>query len=146
MKYTFVLFAVFILLAAGCKSSKGLVATSSDLDGSWGVVEMNGEKLDPSQTNQRLIFDLARLSVSGNTGCNTLAGKVEFSEKQKEVIRLLNVVSTRKGCMDMSGENAMLKAIREVARFEIADQVAPIDTVTFYGMTGEKLMTLAKNR
>ncbi|WP_080905269.1 META domain-containing protein [Parabacteroides sp. Marseille-P3160] len=144
MKKTFFLCVLLALALAGCKSSKALVAASSDLDGRWGVIEMNGKALDPEVTGQELTFDVERLMVSGSTGCNTLGGQIEFNEKRKEIIRLLKIVSTRKGCMDMSGENEMLKTLNEVVRYGTADRVAPVDTIFLYGLTGEKIMSLSK--
>ena len=37
------LLLVGVGLFAGCKSKKAVVASFSDLDGEWGVVEMNGK-------------------------------------------------------------------------------------------------------
>lgn len=140
--WTCCLFLIFLL--TGCKAPQKIIASSSDLDGQWGVIEINGKQSDPAVTGQQLNFDIARLSVSGNTGCNVLAGQLEFSEKQKEVVRLLKIVTTRKGCMDMSGENELLKALREVSRYKADDKVAPIDTISLYGFSGEKLIILQK--
>ena len=47
-----------------------MVASFSDLDGEWGVVEMNGKTLNPEETHQVLVFDVARQGLSGNAGCN----------------------------------------------------------------------------
>ena len=41
------LLLVGVGLFAGCKSKKAVVASFSDLDGEWGVVEMNGKTLNP---------------------------------------------------------------------------------------------------
>ena len=54
------LLLVGVGLFAGCKSKKAVVASFSDLDGEWGVVEMNGKTLNPEETHQVLVFDVAR--------------------------------------------------------------------------------------
>lgn len=46
------LLLVGVGLFAGCKSKKAVVASFSDLDGEWGVVEMNGKTLNPEETHQ----------------------------------------------------------------------------------------------
>ena len=70
------LLLVGVGLFAGCKSKKAVVASFSDLDGEWGVVEMNGKTLNPEETHQVLVFDVARQGLSGNAGCNRLMGKI----------------------------------------------------------------------
>ena len=59
------LLLVGVGLFAGCKSKKAVVASFSDLDGEWGVVEMNGKTLNPEETHQVLVFDVARQGLSG---------------------------------------------------------------------------------
>ena len=44
------LLLVGVGLFAGCKSKKAVVASFSDLDGEWGVVEMNGKTLNPDSS------------------------------------------------------------------------------------------------
>ena len=46
------LLLVGVGLFAGCKSKKAVVASFSDLDGEWGVVEMNGKTLNPEEPHQ----------------------------------------------------------------------------------------------
>ena len=74
------LLLVGVGLFAGCKSKKAVVASFSDLDGEWGVVEMNGKTLNPEETHQVLVFDVARQGLSGNAGCNRLMGKIEYND------------------------------------------------------------------
>ena len=77
------LLLVGVGLFAGCKSKKAVVASFSDLDGEWGVVEMNGKTLNPEETHQVLVFDVARQGLSGNAGCNRLMGKIEYNDAYK---------------------------------------------------------------
>ena len=76
------LLLVGVGLFAGCKSKKAVVASFSDLDGEWGVVEMNGKTLNPEETHQVLVFDVARQGLSGNAGC-----KRELLEALNKVVR-----------------------------------------------------------
>ncbi|MDB9020944.1 META domain-containing protein, partial [Parabacteroides distasonis] len=83
------LLLVGVGLFAGCKSKKAVVASFSDLDGEWGVVEMNGKTLNPEETHQVLVFDVARQGLSGNAGCNRLMGKIEYNDAYKNIIIFL---------------------------------------------------------
>ena len=69
------LLLVGVGLFAGCKSKKAVVASFSDLDGEWGVVEMNGKTLNPEETHQVLVFDVARQGLSGNKMAKGIPGK-----------------------------------------------------------------------
>jgi heat shock protein HslJ len=97
------LLLVGVGLFAGCKSKKAVVASFSDLDGEWGVVEMNGKTLNPEETHQVLVFDVARQGLSGNAGCNRLMGKIEYNDAYKNIIKFPQVATTRMACPDMSG-------------------------------------------
>ena len=49
------LLLVGVGLFAGCKSKKAVVASFSDLDGKWGVVEMNGKTKKNEENNKVLV-------------------------------------------------------------------------------------------
>ena len=108
------LLLVGVGLFAGCKSKKAVVASFSDLDGEWGVVEMNGKTLNPEETHQVLVFDVARQGLSGNAGCNRLMGKIEYNDAYKNIIKFPQVATTRMACPDMSGERELLEALNKV--------------------------------
>jgi heat shock protein HslJ len=110
------------------------------LDGEWNIVELNGNKLIPEETRQHFILDVAGRKLSGNAGCNQIAGAIEAD--QKGSIRFERVVSTRKACLDMRLEDELLKTLDEVARFEVVDGTAK--TVAFYGINNRKLFVIEK--
>ena len=128
------LLLVGVGLFAGCKSKKAVVASFSDLDGEWGVVEMNGKTLNPEETHQVLVFDVARQGLSGNAGCNRLMGKIEYNDAYKNIIKFPQVATTRMACPDMSGERELLEALNKVVRFEARVLRREISSVSIFSM------------
>ena len=60
-KYLYLCLAVVgIAVVASCKSQNAVVASYSDLDGEWSVVELNGKKLDPADSKQLIVIEDAR--------------------------------------------------------------------------------------
>lgn len=137
---------VSIGLLSGCKSQKAVVATFSDLDGEWGVVEMNGKKLNPEETNQVLVFDMAQNRLSGNAGCNRLTGGVEYTDAQKNIIKFPRIATTRMACQDMEGEQELLGVLDKVVRFAAEGASKPLTTVALYGLDNSKLLVLEKQK
>lgn len=144
-KYLYVCLALLgIVLLASCKSKKGVEATFSDLDGSWNIVELNGQGLNPAETNQFVEFDMVRQTLSGKTGCNRMMGKIEYSDSHKRIVKFLQIVTTRMACPNMEGERDLLQALDKVVRFEAEGEVAPIRKIAFYGTDNTKLMVIEK--
>lgn len=104
-KYLYLCLAVVgIAVFASCKSQKAVVASYSDLNGEWSVVELNGKKLDPADSKQLIVIDVARNHLSGNAGCNRMNGNIEYSEARKNIIKFPQVATTRMACPDLKGE------------------------------------------
>ena len=133
-------------LFAGCKSKKAVVASFSDLDGEWGVVEMNGKTLNPEETHQVLVFDVARQGLSGNAGCNRLMEKIEYNDAYKNIIKFPQVATTRMACPDMSGERELLEALNKVVRFEAQGEAAPVTEIALFGTNNDKLLVIKKQK
>ena len=140
------LLLVGVGLFAGCKSKKAVVASFSDLDGEWGVVEMNGKTLNPEETHQVLVFDVARQGLSGNAGCNRLMGKIEYNDAYKNIIKFPQVATTRMACPDMSGERELLEVLNKVVRFEAQGEVAPVTEIALFGTNNDKLLVIKKQK
>lgn len=133
-------------LFTGCKAKKAVVASISDFDGEWGVVEMNGKALNPDETNQVLVFDIARQSLSGNAGCNRLMGKIEYNDAYKNIVKFPQVATTRMACPDMNGETELLGALNKVVRFEAQGEAKPVTEIALYGTNNDKLLVLKKQK
>lgn len=133
-------------LFAGCKAKKAVVASISDFDGEWGVVEMNGKTLNPDETHQVLVFDIARQSLSGNAGCNRLMGKIEYTDAYKNIVKFPQVATTRMACPDMSGESELLEALNKVVRFEARGEAKPVTEIVLFGRNNDRLFVLKKQK
>ncbi|MCD8041777.1 MAG: META domain-containing protein [Tannerellaceae bacterium] len=128
-----------------CGTAKKIVGMSySDLNGEWEVIEMNGKTLDPSVTNQTMVFDTYQNIVSGNAGCNRISGRIEHNAVQRHVIKFMQVVSTRMACIDMTLENEYLQTIDKVVRFESVYNESPVTSVALYGTDNSRLFVLRK--
>ena len=124
------LLLVGVGLFAGCKSKKAVVASFSDLDGEWGVVEMNGKTLNPEETHQVLVFDVAR----------------QYNDAYKNIIKFPQVATTRMACPDMSGERELLEALNKVVRFEAQGEAAPVSEIALFGTNNDKLLVIKKQK
>ncbi|WP_075556108.1 MULTISPECIES: META domain-containing protein [Parabacteroides] len=144
-KYLFLCLAVVgIAVFASCKSQKAVVASFSDLDGEWSVVELNGKKLDPADSKQLIVIDVARKHLSGNAGCNRMNGNIEYTDAQKNIIKFPQVATTRMACPDMKGEQEFLEALNKVVRFQAEGETKPVNIIALYGTDNGKLMVIQK--
>lgn len=144
-KYLFLCLAVVgIAVFVSCKSQKAVVASFSDLDGEWSVVELNGKKLNPTDSKQLIVIDVARKHLSGNAGCNRMNGSIEYTDAQKNIIKFPQVATTRMACPDLKDEQEFLDALNKVVRFQAEGDVKPVNTIAFYGTDNGKLMVIQK--
>lgn len=145
-KYLFYIFVCLMSVGvlAACKTRKVVEATVSDLDGEWVVVEMNSKPLAAGENQPVMRLDILRRGLSGNAGCNRLMGQIEYDSDHRNIIRFLQVATTRMACPDMSVERAFLEALDKVARFEAVGEEAPVRRIALFGTKGEKLLELTK--
>jgi heat shock protein HslJ len=90
--------------------------SSSRLKGEWNIVEMNGNQLVGEDAKPRLAIEAVPGKFSGYAGCNAFAGEVALRREGR--VRFLRIVSTRKACLDMRMEDALLRALNEVRYVE----------------------------
>lgn len=128
----------------GCKTTEKLTAAFSDLSGEWNIVELDGKHLDPKETNQFLGIEQTTQRLFGNAGCNRMMGKVEYTPGDKNIIRFLDVATTRMACPDMKGETELLQALSQVGRFEVEGTSKPINKIVLYGINNKKLIVLER--
>lgn len=131
-------------LFSSCKSQNELIATFSDLDGKWNIVELNGQPVAASETAPFVEFDVARRTLSGNAGCNRMMGQVDYSEARQNIIKFPQVSTTRMACPDMKGEQDVLQALNKVVRFAAEGDMKPITKVALFGTDNAKLMVIEK--
>ena len=140
--FVFILTVVFMSCGTTKRNSKGLSFES--LNGEWFVQEMNGNMLSAGDQTPYLVFDMSQSTVSGYAGCNRLSGRVEYSQMQSNIIKFMQMVTTRMACMDMSIEDEFLKTLDKVVRFDSSDQTPPVRTINLYGTDGSKILVLQK--
>ena len=137
-----ILLILFFLpfLFFGCKSAQGAKASFTDLNGEWNVVEINNKKVVPEVSTQVMIFDVSAKRISGHSGCNRFSGTIEYTDTHKNIIKFLQVASTRMACPDMEVEGKVMKAINEVKSFDVLSGGG----IGFYSADGTLVMVLVK--
>jgi heat shock protein HslJ len=142
--YFYIVLAVMVAALAGCKSKQAAMSAPAGLDGEWSIVEMNGNKLDPAETKQVMIFDMNEKRLSGSAGCNRMSGKIEYDESPDNNIKFSRIIATRMACMDMRFEEELLKTLDKVARFETGESANTARSVAFFDADGSKLIVIEK--
>ena len=94
--------------------SKTMTPDAADLFKEWTVIKVKGiEQLSSSPT---MIFEEKDSKLAGFSGCNNYFSTFTISEN---VLNFGPAAATRKLCPDMNVEDAFLKQLSNVARFEI---------------------------
>lgn len=82
------------------------------LNGPWRVKSINGTEVE--NPDCRLIFDVAEGTVSGDTGCNILNGRLTREPSVSGSLGFSHLATTRMACPDMATEQSLLIALEEV--------------------------------
>lgn len=85
--------------------------TMEFLNGSWRVIEINGEKVD--NDDMTVFIDLAELRIHGNTGCNFFNGNIRIEPGLTNGISFSSMGVTRRMCENADLERRMLVALEE---------------------------------
>ena len=109
--------AALLLAMTACGGSQ---KEALPLEGTtWKLAKMEAipaKAIDAEADFFTLQFSAADTLVSGRTNCNRFFGKYELKGKELE---LKNLGMTRMACPDMQYEDAFVKMLDEVDRFEI---------------------------
>lgn len=98
------LFVLGLAALAACSTPK----KSSDLASHrWGLVQIEGEKLDSSPVF--IQFDTAEHRFSGNAGCNRMSGNYVATG---ESVTFAEVISTRMACLDAKANERESQLLR----------------------------------
>lgn len=105
----------------------GLVACGSHSDTrledtTWKLTSMTGipaQTIDGEADYFTLRFNAADTTVSGRTNCNRFFGRYESDGRKLD---FENLGMTRMACPDMQYEDAFVRMLDEVDRFEIRDR------------------------
>ena len=87
----------------------------------WIVDQIAGKRIRVNGTMPFVVFDAAKSSAGGNTGCNVFGGSYAISG---DTIRIFDTVSTMRACIEdnrMTVERQFLDALEQANRFKIKD-------------------------
>lgn len=85
----------------------------------WVLEELNNEKISDSNFSKELPLleiNSSSKSFSGFSGCNRFTGKL-FQER--ELLRFINIVSTKIACQKENLEQTFIKALKSSTSYEI---------------------------
>ena len=132
-----------IILLGSCKSPKAVVSFT-DLEGEWSVTELSGVDLASAEAKPKMSFNTAEKRMAADAGCNNIAGMAELTESNPGAIKFKGVLATRKFCMDMSKEDALIKALEKIESFGTSPASPSAVAYVFYGAEKEKLFVIER--
>lgn len=108
-----------------CTAGKRASKKRTDLNGSWVLQSIDGEKdTDKIYNAERipeLTFEISKLAVTGNNGCNRLSGKYTFP--QQDQIDFGPLITTKMACPGIGeGETIFMQAIEKVNAFNLENE------------------------
>lgn len=143
MRKLFATFCTATVLAATLTACATGQKTTSDgaLDGEWSIVKINGNEVKTSEEQDKpfLGFRTSEKLVYGSTGCNRLTGSLN-ADPSTGRIDFGATGSTRMMCRDMTVEQQVLDALKEIKTFEIGKK----DTMKLGDGSGKTVMELKK--
>lgn len=103
---------------AGAAFTMTACSTTQELNGEWNVTSIEGNTYTPAedQTAAFMGFDTKQKRMFGSAGCNRIFGSLNTKGHN---IDFGAVGSTRMMCADMKGEDAMLKALQKVKKYQV---------------------------
>lgn len=123
MKRLFTLF-IAIALFASCSSTSNLSSASNLLNNKWVLSSLAG-KTDLSSLFENKLPFLSFSNdgrITGNNGCNSLAGSFDVSTLASGNIDLSNLISTQMACPNMTGSSQFNEMLQNVTSFKLKDQ------------------------
>lgn len=108
------------------------------LDGTWAVVEIDGEKVNIAE--MKVALDVDEKRMHGNTGCNIINGELETDMDAANSISFSKIAMTRMACPNSGWETRMTMALEEA----VTAQKVSADEIEFLGSNGKQVMLLKK--
>lgn len=122
-----------LMLSSSCYTPSGTASTAKQsktlttlTQSNWQLFSMNGQKFNATGEGSRptLSFDAEKMTVSGNSGCNTFSGGFTA---EKDALSFGNLASTRMMCADMKTETDFLSTIIKTGKFSIYEGKLVLD-------------------
>lgn len=111
------------------------------LDGKWNIMEVKGEKVLEAGLPQ-MDFDMAENKVHGNVGCNIFNTTVTLDPNDVSAITIAPAATTMMACPNMEQEDAILKAMLDVATVKAGQSE---NEMLLVDKDGNVLLVLSKN-
>lgn len=108
------------------------------LNGTWRVIEIDGEPIDIAK--MKLVFDIDEHKVHGNTGCNVLNGSLETDMDVPNTFSFESMAVTMMMCPEMKYQTAMLVALEDACRAKPINK----NRVQLLDDSGSAVMTLER--
>lgn len=102
-----------VALMCACGTKKAAVAES--VDGSWKIIEVDGEKVADVEKTPEITFNTKEGRVNGNAGCNNFFGGFTYS-KDGALKFADNMGATRMMCRNMTFEDKAFQAFPKVVK------------------------------
>ncbi len=106
-----VLIPAIVGMMISCSSTKNV--TAKDLDGTWNVVSVKGEKVTKEEP-PFFEINMSEKKVHGNAGCNIINSSIILDESNASAGKFGMPISTMMACPYLKLENKMSKACVEV--------------------------------
>ena len=108
------------------------------LDGTWSVIEIDGEKVNIEE--MKVALDVDEKRMHGNTGCNIINGELETDMDAANSISFSKIGMTRMACPNSGWETRMTMALEEA----VTARKVSNDEIEFLGSNGKQVMLLKK--
>lgn len=111
------------------------------LDGKWNIMEVKGKKILEAGLPQ-MDFDMAENKVHGNAGCNIFNTTVTLDPNDVSAITIAPAATTMMACPNMEQEDAILRAMLDVATVKVGQSE---NEMLLVDKDGNVLLVLSKN-
>lgn len=128
------------LILSGCGSTQH-TRHSGELAGEWAIVEVEG-KIIKAETDPFLFFNVAEHQFYGNAGCNNVMGTLEMPEAEQGVLSFGAVAGTKRMCVDMASEDAILQALGQVRGYAFEEE----NQLLLNDSAGKELIRLTRKK
>ncbi len=108
------------------------------LDGTWGVIAIDGEEVNIE--GMKVALDVDEKKMHGNTGCNIINGELETDMDAANSISFSKIGMTRMACPNSGWETRMTMALEEA----VTAKKIGADEIEFIGSNGKQVMLLKK--
>ena len=136
-KHASLVFIALTILLVSCNSTSKMSKSLSSLSkNDWQLYSLNAQQYKASEGGKipKLSFDTGKMTVSGNTGCNTLSGPFT---SEKDNLSFGNLAATRMACTGDNIEPRFLDALSKTSKFSIYD-----GKLVFDDKEGKQLMVM----